>query len=111
METIIIAALVGVLGVVFGYSVGSTKLSDDIVPLDWRDREIENERRRNQVLQEELEFVKRSCRFHHQPPFLGCDGCHHTTRYFAQTIEQQRMADMLARAKDTATQLVKDLSA
>jgi hypothetical protein len=56
------------------------------------------ERERNRSLEQELEWVKRNCRLHHQPPFLGCGGC-------------QRIADMLAKAKDTATQLVKDLSA
>lgn len=67
--------------------------------------------RANETLKFELEHVKRSCRLHHQPPFLGCDGCHHSTRYFAQTVEQQKLADMLGKAKNTASQLVKDLSA
>lgn len=73
--------------------------------------QLKRERRENEMLKSELEYVKRSCRSHHQPPFLGCDGCHTVTRYYAQTIEEQRIADMLAKAKTTATQLVKDLTA
>jgi len=78
---------------------------------DRAESERDYERVRRNAVEQELDYVERSCRLHHQPPFLGCDGCHHTTRYFAQTVEQQRIADMLGKAKDTAKQLVKDLSA
>lgn len=72
---------------------------------------VANLLRENEMLRCELEYVKRSCRNHHQPPFLGCDHCCGAqVRYYAQTVDDQKIADMLAKAKNTATQLVKDLS-
>ena len=116
MEIIAISAVVGAVAFGLGIACGRSspcaheiiKLpTSDTVPASW----LENERRQTRWVHEELEYVKRSCRSHHRPPFLGCDGCHHSTRYYAQTVEQQRMADMLAKAQDTAKQLVKDLRA
>lgn len=67
--------------------------------------------RENEMLKSELEYVKRSCRSHHQPPFMGCNNCCGVqVKYYAQTIEQQKIADMLSKAQNTAKQLVKDLS-
>ena len=113
MEIIAISAVVGAVAFGLGIACGKgSPCTHDLdftpkVPSQW----LEDERRRTRLLEEELRWVKRSCRQHHQPPFLGCDGCHSVTKYYAQTVEQQRMADMLAKAKDTAKQLAKDLSA
>ena len=119
METVIIVGSLIVLFVITWIVIACNAPSEVFPkPTDVRtflefdlESKLAYERRVNQRLREELEYVKMSCRLHHQPPFLGCDGCHHTTRYFAQTVEHQKMADMLARAKDSAKQLVKDLSA
>jgi hypothetical protein len=73
---------------------------------------VSNLLRENEMLKSELEYVKRSCRNHHQPPFLGCDHCYGAqVKFYGQTLEQQKMADMLSKAQNTAKQLVKDLSA
>ncbi len=112
METLGIAGLVGLGFFAIGIICGKGE-SRDIeslaakVPESW----LESERQLTRSLREELEHVKRSCRLHHQPPFLGCGGCHPVTRYYGQTVEDQKLADMLAKAKTTAMQLVKDLTA
>jgi hypothetical protein len=118
MEIIAVSAVVGAVAFGLGIACGRSspcihdiKINDDYHSRKWvAEAQLDYERTLKKSLEQELDYIKRSCRLPHQPPFLGCDGCHHTTRYFAQTVEQQKLADMLARAKDTAKQLVKDLS-
>jgi hypothetical protein len=77
------------------------------VPRSW----LDDANRHTRLIEEELQFVKRNCHRHHQPLFLGCNGRHTEVRYYAQTVEQQKMANMLARARNSTAQLLKDLTA
>ena len=116
MEIIAACFLVGAvmfgLGVLCGKnSPCSCQMHVPAIPI-FTYSELDFSRQRVKSLEEELDYVKRSCRRHHQPPFLGCDNCPATkVRYYAQTVDEQRMADMLSKAKNTASQLVKDLRA
>lgn len=67
---------------------------------------------KNECLSAELEYIKRSCRSHHQPPFMGCNHCCGAqVKYYAQRAEEQKLADMVSKAQVSAKQLLKDLTA
>lgn len=125
METTILIAVLVVLFVITwiviacnaqpSQPIAPLGLGDDLrckpfseVQLEYR---VSNLSRENEMLKSELEYIKRSCRLHHQPPFLGCDSCCGAqVKYYAQTVEQQKLADMLSKAQVSAKQLLKDLS-
>lgn len=100
METLVIGIMLVVLFVITWIVIGCNGCSHDIqMPPStigsYRSFEQERDRQKIVSLELELDYVRRSCRLHHQPPFLGCDGCHHTTKYLAQTVKQQELVDLV----------------
>lgn len=66
--------------------------------------ELSYEKVLRQSREDELFFVKSSCRMNHYAQRYYCE-----PKVYCATVEEQELADIITKGKKTATQLLKDL--
>lgn len=73
--------------------------------------ELYSERVRNSSLEQEKQYLIRSCRLHHYPPFHGNCCCFsvHEPKVYARSVDEQKLVDIITKGQKSAEQLAKDL--
>lgn len=70
-------------------------------------RELDYERTVGCSLREQIKYINYNCRYRHE--FGSCCNCRCEKKFYAQTVDQQKLVDVIVKSQKSAEQLAKDL--